>query len=202
MPEDTLDWAGKLGAEPCDPTPAQWGAWRATVATYCVSFDAVHPKRNKQEWSENWQEEYGKVILRPGDGSARTVAEIEVTKAFRESGWTARWTDTFHKAPSWMRPWTQVENVTRTVTDRLNAIRGEAPKSKPWDVVAWREDTVMLVECKAEGEGFTDSELAFIWGAQRVGVPLEHFAVVRVAVHFPERPSVVPRPPRGKAAAE
>ena len=183
------DWVAQLGAEPCAPTPAEWSRWSASVATYCRAFDALHPKRNKQEWSEYWPDEYGKVILRPGDRSARTVAEIEVTKAFREAGWAARWTDNFRTAPGCMRPWTQVENVPRAVLDRLNAIRAASETSKAWDVLAWRGDDVMFVECKADNERFTKPELAFIWGANEVGIPLGCFAVVRGAINFPERPS-------------
>ena len=188
-PDKTPDWVARLGAEPCDATPAEWSRWSASVATYCVTFDAVNPKRNKREWSDHWPDEYGKVILKPRAAVERSVPEIEVVEAFREAGWAARWTDNFRTAPGWMRPWTQVDNVTRVVTDRLNAIRAEAPKSKSWDVIAWRDDVVMFVECKAEAEQFTDSELAFIWGAQRVGIPLEQFAVVRAAINYPERPT-------------
>ena len=183
------DWVARLGAESCDATPAEWSRWSAFVATYRVTFDAVNPRRNKQEWIDHWPDEYGKVILKPRAAVERSVPEIEVVEAFREAGWAARWTDNFRTAPGWMRPWTQVDNVTRVVTDRVNAIRAEAPKSKSWDVLAWRDDVVMFVECKAEAEQFTDSELAFIWGAQRVGIPLEQFAVVRAAINYPARPS-------------
>src|SRR3990172_5799420 len=85
QPEDIPDWVARLGAEPCDTTPADWSRWSASVATYCLAFHAMNPKRNKREWREHWPDEYGKVILRPRDGSARTVAEIEVTKAFRDA---------------------------------------------------------------------------------------------------------------------
>jgi hypothetical protein len=188
-PKAIPDWVAQLGAEPSADTPADWSRWRADVATYVVSFDALGPKRTAQERRDHWHDDYGKVLLKPKAAVERSVPEIEVVEAFRVSGWGARWTDTFHKAPGWMRPWIQVENVPRTVTEALNAIRAASPTAKSWDVVAWRDNDVMFVECKAEREGFTDSELAFIWGAHEAGIPLDHFAVVRGAINYPARSS-------------
>lgn len=191
MQQSTIpDWAARLGALPCEATSAGWSRWKASVATYCVAFDAINPKRNAQEWREHWADEYGKVMLRdPRDGPDRTVAEFEVIKALRGARWGARWQDTFGSAPAWMRPWTQDDTIPKTVSELLLTIRTASPIAKPWDVLAWRDNDVLFVECKAAKEKFTNPELAFIWGATKVGIPLDRFAVVRGAIRYPDRPS-------------
>ena len=183
------DWVARLGAEPCDATPASWSGWTAEVATYSVTFDAMSPKRTAQERRDNWRDDYGKVLLRPMTSVERSVPEIEVVESFRASGWVARWQDSFGSAPSWMRPWMHVVEVSRTVAEALNAVRTASPLARPWDVLAWRADNVMFVECKAAKEKFTDAEQAFIWGAHKVGIPLDRFAVVRGVINYPETPS-------------
>ncbi len=183
------DWVSRLGAEPCDATPAEWSQWRADVTTYCLTFDALRPKRTAQEQRDNWHDDYGKVLLRPRAKVERSVPEIEVVEAFRAAGWVARWQDSFRSAPAWMRPWIQVAEVPRTVSDGLVAIHVASPLARPWDVVAWRGDDVMVVECKAAKEVFTDAEQAFIWSGHKVGIPLDRFAVVRGAIVYPERTS-------------
>ena len=186
---DIPDWAARLGAEPSTASPAAWSRWTAEVATYLVTFDALHARRTAQERRDGWHDDYGKVLLRPRAKVERSVPEIEVVEAFRASGWVARWQDSFGSAPAWMRPWTQVAEVPRTVSERLGAIRAASPMAKPWDVLAWRGDDLMFVECKAAKEKFTDAEQAFIWGAHKVGIPLDRFAVVRGAIVYPERTS-------------
>jgi hypothetical protein len=183
------DWVARLGAEPYDATPAEWSGWRADVTTYRVTFDALHPKRTAQERRDDWHDDYGKVLLRPTAAVERSVPEIEVVEAFRASGWLARWQDSFGSAPAWMRPWMQVVDVPPTVLEGLGAIRTASPLARPWDVVAWRGDDVMFVECKAAKEQFTDAEQAFMWGAHKVGIPLSRFAVVRGAINYPARAS-------------
>ena len=183
------DWVARLGAEPCEATPASWSRWTAEVATYSVTFDAMNAKRTAQERRDNWHDDYGKVLLRSTAAVERSVPEIEVVEAFRVSGWVARWQDSFGSAPTWMRPWMHVVEVPRTVSECLVAIRAASPLARPWDVVAWRGDDVVFVECKAAKEKFTDAEQAFIWGAHKVGIPLDRFAVVRGAINYPERTS-------------
>jgi hypothetical protein len=190
QPADHIpDWVARLGAEPYDATPAEWSRWRADVTTYYLTFEALGPKRTAQERRDNWHDDYGKVILRPRAKVERSVPEIEVVEAFRASGWVARLQDSFGSAPAWMRPWMQVADVPRTVSECLGAIRAASPLARPWDVLAWRADDVMFVECKAAKEKFTDAEQAFIWGAHKVGIPLERLAVVRDAIAYPERSS-------------
>jgi len=188
QPTAIPDWAARLGATPGDPTPAKWSRWTTQVPTYAVTFDALNPKRNKAEWKEHWPEEYGKVMLRPLDGSDRSTAEIEVVKAFVDVEWHARWIDTFHQSPAWMRPWTRATDEGRAVSEHLRAIRAASPMSRPWDVVAWRGDEFLFIECKADNEKFTDAEQAFIWGAQNIGIALNRFAVVRGSINLPPRP--------------
>jgi len=178
----------QLGATTCYPTSVQCDGWQAEVATYCTTFDAIHPKHDQEEWRSHWADEYGKPMLRPTDGTDRTVAEFEVVKAFRTSGWEANWQDSFGAAPAWMKPWTRVQSsFPAPLSSVLARIRCESPKAKPWDVLAWRGDEFAFVECKAPSEKLTKAEAAFIRGAVQVGVPLGSFAVLRGAIRYPDR---------------
>lgn len=187
-PDDIPDWVARLGAAPSNTTPAEWSRWRAEVTTYSVTFDAMFPKRSAQERRDNWSEDYGKVILRSRAAGDRSVPEIEVVEGSRASGWDAVWLDTFGKTPGWMKPWTR-GRIPPNVADALKLVRAASPEARPWDVLAWRGAEVRFVECKGVTEGFTRGEQAFIWGAPRVGLTLEGFAVVRGAILYPERPS-------------
>jgi hypothetical protein len=135
------------------------GSGRAPVATFGVTWEAVHERRNKDEVKAFFRDEYGKVLLHARDGSGRTVAEIEVAKALRAAGWAALWTDSFGRAPGWMKPWTRRETLPGGAWAIVSAIRAASPKAKPWDVLAWgADDGVLFVECKAESERFTRSK--------------------------------------------
>ena len=188
-PKDVSDWVTRLGAEPSIATTAAWSRWRAEVATYAVTFDALQPKRTAQERRDNWLDDYGKVLLRPRAAVERSVPEIEVVEASRVSGWVARWQDSFGAAPGWMKPWTS-GTIPPSVADTLKQVRAASPEAKPWDVLAWRDGEVRFVECKALSEKFTRAEQAFIWGAHKVGIALDCFAVVRGAIKYPEAPSL------------
>lgn len=182
------DWVVELSAETCEPSPIAWEGWNADIATFCTVFDAIHPKRNQQEWRDHWPDEYGKPLLVPKDGSERSVAEFEVVKAFRACGWDANWQDSFGAASAWMKPWTRAETqVPQALSAVLARVRSASPKAKPWDVLAWRGDEVAFVECKAPKEKFTKAESAFIWAARNAGVSVERFAVVCGEIRYPER---------------
>lgn len=186
------EWVALLGAEPRPPSLVEWLGWSALVATFGVTWDAVHQRRNKDEVQAFFRDEYGKVLLHARDGSGRTVAEIEVVKALRAAGWPAGWTDSYGRAPGWMTPGTTREQPPSSATATVSAIRAGAEGARPWDVVAWREgDGVLFVECKGDSERFTKSELAFLWGAHQLGIPVERFAVVRGAIRFPAAPPKV-----------
>jgi hypothetical protein len=184
------DWVAHLGAEACAPCEISGGGRRAEIATWCLTFEALFPRRTKEERAAHWAEEYGKTIVRPRDGSARSVPEIEVVKAFREAGWGARWTDTFGQAPAWMHPWKRAD-VPKVLARTLSDIRWASPEAKPWDVIAWQGDEYLFVECKAPQAGrrepFTEAELAFFQGAAKLGIHADRFAVVLGKVDYPER---------------
>ncbi len=74
-------WVEWLAGFRCEPLISKWGRWSTPVTTFCVGHAAIHPKRSKKEWREMWRDEYGKPLLRPRDGSGRSVAEFEVVKA-------------------------------------------------------------------------------------------------------------------------
>jgi hypothetical protein len=162
-----------------------WGKWRAVVTTYCVAYDALPPGPR----TGGWHDDYGKPLIVPKDGTDRSVPEIEVIKAFRASGWGARWPDTFGSAPAWMSPWKRAE-VPKAVVKFLADIRALSPKARAWDAIAWRGDEVMMVESKGlkgrTRERLTEAEQAFIWGASMAGLTPDHFAVVLGNIRQPE----------------
>jgi hypothetical protein len=164
----------------------KWGRWDSEVTTYCVAFQGANPKRNENEWRAYWHREYGKPMLRSRFGTSDAIAESEVASAFHAAGWGATWQDNFHKAPGWMKPWT-LGDVPRSLSRVLTQIRSTSPEGRPWDVLAWREAEFLFVECKAPGEEFTRAERAFIWGATKVGVAQDRFAVVCGTIDYPDR---------------
>ena len=183
-------WVSLLQAEECEPYEARWANWSEPVATFCTAFEAVYPKPTKDEWKARWHEDYGKPLIQSRFGLERCVPEIELVEAFRRSAWGARWPDTWGKAPAWMSAWKRAE-VPKSLSKVLADIRAMSPTARPWDAIAWHGDDYLFVECKGpKGRGrepFTDAELAFIWGASKVGVPAARFAVLYGDIVYPER---------------
>ncbi|MBI2776609.1 MAG: hypothetical protein HYX57_04995 [Chloroflexi bacterium] len=180
------DWVSELGAAHCQDSAIFTPTGPESVAAYCIDFDAIGPRRAAKERRDSWRDDYGKVLIRGIRDEGRSVPEIEVVKAFHRAGWHARWQDSFGGAPSWMRPWTQSDPPPpRAVLSTLRAIRESEASARPWDILAWRGDGLMFVECKAPGEPFTRGEQAFYSSARRAGIAVRQFAVVRGSVSYP-----------------
>jgi hypothetical protein len=162
-----------------------WAVWETYIPGYASDFESPFPRRNREEWRAHWPVEYGKPPL-GRDPTKTLIGEHEVAKAFSAAGWSASWTDTFGSAPEWMRPWREPRPPHR-IRIEVEKIKASSPDARPWDVIAWKGRYVRFFEFKQPGEGFTDAERRFIWGAFRAGLDTRTFAVVRGFISFPDR---------------
>jgi hypothetical protein len=136
--------------------------------------------------AENWPDEHGKPLLRSSREVPRSVAEFKVVAAFRAALWSARWQDNFAAAPAWMKRWTD-RDVPAPIGRLLDSTRLQSPRAKPWDVLAWREASVLFVACKATASRLPSRSGLHLGSPARLHVSPDQLAVARVTIALPPR---------------
>jgi len=164
---------------PCRLEPLKHGselsAWHATLEfAYWRPQDGIaKPHRS---------ETYGKTLIVSPDGTW-TVAEIELVRRMRESGWKAGWVDTFGSAPKkwveWMVEPSLLPSPLRESCQTITRAAGRNGGGNP-DIVAWRGKSLadaVFLEYKGPNDKVRAGQDAWFRAALREGMSQDQFAV-------------------------
>ncbi|MEK7351980.1 MAG: VRR-NUC domain-containing protein [Nitrospirota bacterium] len=166
---------------PCSLEPLKLGtdllAWHVTLG---FAYWIPQPGVEKPPRSET----YGKTLIVSPDGTW-TVAEIELVRRMRESGWQAGWVDTFGSAPKkwveWIVEPTSLPSPLRESYQTITWAAGRNGGGKP-DIVAWRGESLadaVFLEYKGPKDRVRVGQDAWFRTALREGMSRDQFAIAR-----------------------
>ncbi len=120
---------------------------------------------------------YGGKALIDSDGVPK-FAELAVLRLLQKQGWDGRWVDTYRG--KFRTGWPDVSPLPpqqQALFDRIVTANGG--RKGCWDVFAWRDESVLFVECKRTGKDkIRDSQVGWLAAAITVGVLTDSFIVV------------------------
>ena len=166
---------------PCSLEPLKLGtdllAWHVTLG---FAYWIPQPGVEKPPRSET----YGKTLIVSPDGTW-TVAEIELVRRMRESGWQAGGVDTFGSAPKkwveWIVEPTSLPSPLRESYQTITWAAGRNGGGKP-DIVAWRGESLadaVFLEYKGPKDRVRGGQDAWFRTALREGMSRDQFAIAR-----------------------
>jgi len=173
-----------LSREPLTPD-SDLMVWHAVV-----SF--VHWSPLSGESKPSRKETYGKTLISRDDGNW-TVAEIELVRRMRESGWKAGWVDTFGSAPKEWAEWivesSSLPSPLRESYQTITRAAGRNGGGKP-DIVAWRGESLadaVFLEYKGPNDRVRVGQDVWFRAALKEGMSLEQFAIARWPKQYSSR---------------
>lgn len=114
-------------------------------------------------------------------------AELGVLNALTKDGWLARWIDNFPMPPTFRtRFWTSGyarlsrDEANEPLPDPANRVyqaicksAGDSSGGGAWDILAWRGNELLFVECKRKGAGdrIRATQIAWLDAALKLGIP-------------------------------
>jgi hypothetical protein len=108
-------------------------------------------------------------------------AELAILRLFQQAGWEGRWVDSYRNrflTGYWPEP--SVEELPTPHRDVFEAIRGKVGRTGGcFDVMSWREGTLMFVESKRKGhDRINDNQRRWLGAAIDLGIPIGSFLIV------------------------
>lgn len=132
----------------------------------------------------------GKTVL---DVDGRPMfAELAIMNLFVRAGWQARWVETYAKgknAPIFLSEWKDDKyknQLPDPITDEkiISCLAGIAALSENsyggcWDVLAWKNDTLIFAESKRlKRDSIRDTQINWLSSALAYGLKPENFALI------------------------
>jgi hypothetical protein len=113
-----------------------------------------------------------------------TFPELAVVDILRNENWDAYWIDNFHQ-----KVWNkfpergssvELPKIIKRKMDKIKKHLNTRTFSGCWDIVAFKNDIILFLECKGKpsNDKISDSQIKWITTGMKCGIPNEHFFIV------------------------